>query len=116
MPQPNLPEGEWIKTIAKPTHEGLLASCARTEVRGFMEVDAHGLCEDGADIDTKFAFKLRNSDNPVRVQIHEGTTRGEVLFYLQEIAKMLREDWYRLDVVDGKETYGCRPKFRLDKR
>jgi hypothetical protein len=110
MPQPDLPEGEWIGTIAKPTREELLLSYADKPVRGFMQVDAHGLCEDGVDINTHFLYELRNSGNPVRVQIFEGTTRGEVLYYLQEIVKMLREDWFRLDVVDGK-GHGGRPKY-----
>jgi hypothetical protein len=109
MPQPDMPEGEWITTIAKPTREELLLSYAEKPVRGFMQVDAHGLCEDGVVIHTHFLYELRNSDNPVRVQIPEGTTRGEALFYLLEIVKMLREDWHRLDVVDGK-GYGGRPK------
>jgi hypothetical protein len=109
MPQPDLPEGEWIGTIAKPTREELLLSYADKPVRGFMQVDAHGLCEDGVDINTHFLYELRNSDTPVRVQIFEGTTRGEVLYYLLEIVKMLREDWHRLDVVDGK-GHGRRPK------
>jgi hypothetical protein len=109
MPQPDLPEGEWIRTIAKPTREELLLSYADKPVRGFMQVDAHGLCEDGVDINTHFLYELRNSDTPVRVQIFEGTTRGEVLYYLLEIVKMLREDWHRLDVVDGK-GHGRRPK------
>jgi hypothetical protein len=95
MPQPeNLPEGEFIKTIAKPTREGLLASYAKKPLRAFMEIDA----------------------NPVRVQILEGTTKGEVLYYLLEIVKMLREDWYRLDVLDGKESHGLRPKRRKKER
>jgi hypothetical protein len=111
MPQPDLPEGEWIRTIAKPTREELVLSYADKPVRGFMQVDAHGLCEDGVDINTNFLYELRNSDNPVRVLIPEGTTRGEVLYYLQEIAKMLRDDWYRLDIVDGK-GHGRRPKSR----
>jgi hypothetical protein len=111
MPQPDLPEGEWIRTIAKPTHDGLLRSYAQKSVRGFMQVDAHGLCEDGVVIHTHFLYELRNSDNPVRVLIPEGTTRGEVLYYLLEIVKMLREDWHRLDVVDGK-GHGGRPKHR----
>ena len=109
MPQPDLPEVEWIRTIAKPTREEVLLSYAEKPLRGFMQVDAHGLCEDGVVIHTNFLYELRNSDNPVRVQIPEGTTRGEVLFYLQEIVKMLREDWHRLDVVDGK-GHGGRPK------
>jgi hypothetical protein len=108
MPQP---EKGWIMTIHKPTREGLLQSYAEKPVRGFMEIDAHGLCEDGTIIHTNFGFELRNSANPVRVQIVEGTTRGEALYYLQEIVKMLREDWYRLDVVDG-EGHGGRPKPR----
>ncbi len=108
MPQP---EGERIITIAKPTREGLLQSYAQKPVRGFMEIDAHGLCEDGVIIHTNFDFDLRNSANPVRVQIPEGITRGEALYYLLEIVKMLREDWYRLDVVD-LEGYGGRPKPR----
>jgi hypothetical protein len=117
MPQPeNLPEGEFIKTIAKPTREGLLASYAKKPLRAFMEIDAHGLCEDGALIHTNFGFDLRNSYNPVRVQILEGTTKGEVLYYLLEIVKMLREDWYRLDVLDGKESHGLRPKRRKKER
>jgi hypothetical protein len=111
MPQPDLPEGEWIRTIAKPTREELVLSYADKSVRGFMQVDAHGLCEDGVVIHTHFLYELRNTDNPVRVLIPEGTTRGEVLFYLQEIVKMLREDWHRLDVVDGK-GHGGRPKLR----
>ena len=111
MPQPDMPEGEWIRTIAKPTREELVLSYADKPVRGFMQVDAHGLCEDGVDINTNFLFELRNSDNPVRVLIPEGTERGEVLYYLLEIVKMLREDWYRLDVVDGK-GHGGRPKLR----
>jgi hypothetical protein len=115
MPQPeDLPEGEFIGAMAKPTHEGLLASYAQKPVRGFMQIDALGLCEDGAVIDTNFLFELRNSDTPVRVQIHEGTTRGEVLYYLIEIVKMLKVDWYRLDVV-GLESYGSRPKFRIER-
>jgi hypothetical protein len=111
MPQPDLPEGEWIRTIAKPTREELVLSYADKPVRGFMQVDAHGLCEDGVDINTNFLYELRNSDNPVRVLISEGTERGEVLYYLLEIVKMLREDWHRLDVVDGK-GHGGRPKHR----
>jgi hypothetical protein len=111
MPQPDLPEGEWIGTIAKPTREELLLSYADKPVRGFMQVDAHGLCEDGVVIHTNFLFELRNTDIPVRVLIPEGTTRGEVLYYLLEIVKMLREDWHRLDVVDGK-GHGGRPKLR----
>jgi hypothetical protein len=111
MPQPDLPEGEWITTIAKPTHDGLLRSYAQKPVRGFMQIDAHGLCEEGVVIHTHFLYELRNSDNPVRVLIPEGTTRGEVLYYLLEIVKMLREDWYRLDIVDGK-GHGFRPKLR----
>jgi hypothetical protein len=111
MPQPDLPEGEWIRTIHKPTREELVLSYADKPVRGFMQVDAHGLCEDGVDINTNFLYELRNSDNPVRVQIPEGTERGEVLYYLLEIVKMLREDWHRLDVVDGK-GHGGRPKLR----
>ena len=111
MPQPDLPEGQWIMTIAKPTHEELLRSYAEKPVRGFMQIDAHGLCEDGPIIHTHFLFELRNTDNPVRVLIPEGTTRGEVLFYLLEIVKMLREDWYLLDVVDGGGQ-GDRPKPR----
>lgn len=109
MPQPDLPEGEWIRTIAKPSREELLLSYAEKPLRGFMEVDAHGLCEEGVVIHTHFLYDLRNSDNPVRVQIPEGTKRGEALFYLLEIVKMLREDWYRLDVRDGKD-HGFRPK------
>jgi hypothetical protein len=117
MPQPeDLPEGEFIMTIAKPTHESLLASYAEKSVRGFLEIDAHGLCEDGVIIHTDFVYDLRNSDLPVRVQIHEGTTRGEALYYLREIMDMLGADWYRLDVVDGKESPGWRPKRRLDER
>jgi hypothetical protein len=111
MPQPDLPEGEWIRTIAKPTREELVLSYADKPVRGFMQVDAHGLCEDGVDINTNFLYELRNSDNPVRVLISEGTERGEVLYYLLEIVKMLREDWHRLDVVDDK-GHGGRPKHR----
>jgi hypothetical protein len=111
MPQPDMPEGEWIRTIAKPTQEELLLSYAEKPVRGFMQIDAHGLCEDGVVIHTNFLYELRNSDNPVRVLISEGTTRGEVLYYLLEIVKMLREDWFRLDVVDGK-GHGGRPKRR----
>ena len=113
MPQPDLPEGQWIRTIAKPTREELLLPYAEKLVRGFMQVDAHGLCEDGVIIHTNFIFELRNSDNPVRVQIPEGTTRGEAMYYLQEIVKMLKEDWYRLDVVDG-EGHGGRPKPRRE--
>ena len=109
MPQPDLPEGEWISTMAKPSREELVLSYADKPVRGFMQVDAHGLCEDGVMIHTNFLYELRSSDSPVRVLIPEGTTRGEVLFYLLEIVKMLREDWYRLDIVDGK-GYGFRPK------
>ena len=111
MPQPDMPEGEWIGTIAKPSREELVLSYADKPVRGFMQVDAHGLCEDGVVIHTNFLFELRNSDNPVRVLIPEGTERGEALYYLLEIVKMLREDWYRLDVVDGK-GHGGRPKHR----
>lgn len=111
MPQPDLPEGQRIMTIAKPTREGLLLSYAEKPVRGFMQIDAHGLCEDGVIIHTNFIFELRNTDNPVRVLIPEGTTRGEVLYYLLEIVKMLKEDWYRLDVVD-LEGHGGRPKPR----
>jgi hypothetical protein len=111
MPQPDMPEGEWIRTIAKPSREELVLSYADKPVRGFMQVDAHGLCEDGVVIHTNFLFELRNSDNPVRVLIPEGTERGEALYYLLEIVKMLREDWYRLDVVDGK-GHGGRPKLR----
>jgi hypothetical protein len=110
MPQPDLPEGEWITTIAKPSREELVLSYAEKPVRGFMQVDAHGLCEDGVVIHTHFLFELRNTDNPVRVLIPEGTERGEALHYLLEIVKMLREDWYRLDVVDGK-GHGGRPKL-----
>jgi len=116
MPQPGLPEGEWITTIAKPTHEELLASCARKPVRGFMQIDAHGLSEEGVEIHTHFVYELRNSDIPVRVHIHEGTERGEALHSLREIMAMLRTDWYRLDIADGKESYGWRPKVRLDQR
>ena len=111
MPQPDLPEGEWIRTIAKPSREELVLSYAEKPLRGFMQIDAHGLCEDGVDINTNFLYELRNSDNPVRVLIPEGTERGEALYYLLEIVKMLREDWYRLDVVDGK-GHGGRPKLR----
>ena len=111
MPQPDLPEGERIRTIAKPSREELLLSYAEKLVRGFMQVDAHGLCEDGVIIHTHFLYDLRNSDNPVRVLIPEGTERGEALFYLLEIVKMLREDWYRLDVRDHK-GHGFRPKLR----
>jgi hypothetical protein len=110
MPQPDLPEGEWITTMSKPSREELVLSYAEKPVRGFMQVDAHGLCEDGVVIHTHFLFELRNTDNPVRVLIPEGTTRGEALFYLLEIVKMLREDWYRLDVRDGK-GHGFRPKL-----
>ena len=117
MPQPEyLPEGEFIRTIAKPTHEALLASYAKKPVRAIMEIDAHGLCEDGVVIHTNFGFELRNSYNPVRVQILEGTSRGEALYYLREIMAMLKVDWYRLDVLDGKESHGGRPKRRLDER
>ena len=111
MPQPDMPEGEWIRTMTKLTREDLLPSYAQKPVRAFMQVDAHGLCEDGVLIHTNFLFELRNSDNPVRVLIPEGTERGEALYYLLEIVKMLREDWYRLDVVDGK-GHGGRPKLR----
>jgi hypothetical protein len=114
MPQPDLPEGEWITSIAKPTREGLLESYAKKPVRGFMVIDAHGLCEDGVVIHTNFDYELRNSDNPVRVMIPEGTTRGEVLYYLREIMAVVREDWYRLDVMDGKESHGLRPKIRFE--
>jgi hypothetical protein len=81
MPQPDMPEGEWIRTIAKPTREELLLSYAQKPVRGFMQVDAHGLCEDGVVIHTHFLYEL------------------------------LKEDWHRLDVVDGK-GHGGRPKLR----
>ena len=112
MPQPEpQPENGWISTLHKPTQEELLKSYAEKPVRGFMVIDAHGLCEDGVVIHTNFGFALRNTDNPVRVEISEGTTRGEVLYYLLEIVKMLREDWHRLDVVDGK-GHGGRPKHR----
>jgi hypothetical protein len=108
MPQP---EKGWIRTIAKPTQEGLLESYAEKPLRGFMEIDAHGLCEEEVVIHTNFGYELRNTANPVRVQIPEGVRRGEALYYLQEIAKMLREDWHRLDVVGG-EGHGGRPKPR----
>ena len=113
MPEP---EQGRLLTIAKPTQEGLLESYAEKPVRGFMVIDAHGVCEDGVVIHTNFLYELRNTDNPVRVQIPEGTTRGEALYYLKEISTMVREDWYRLDVVTLEEDHGWRPKHRKQER
>jgi hypothetical protein len=74
MPQPEpQPEKGWIMTIAKPTHEGLLQAYAQKPVRGFIVIDAHGLCEAGVVIHTNISFEVRNTDNPVRVDISEGT-------------------------------------------
>jgi hypothetical protein len=110
MPEP---EQGRLMTVAEPTHEGLLLSYTEKPVKGFMVVDAHGVCEDGVVIHTNFLYELRNTADPVRVRIAEGTTRGEALYYLREIMDMLREDWYRLDIVD-LEGHGWRPKPRKE--
>jgi hypothetical protein len=117
MPQPEpQPEKGWIRTIHKPTQEELLKSYAQKPVRGVMVIDTHGLCEDGLVIHTNFGFALRNTDNPVRLEISEGATRGEVLYGIQEIAKMLREEtgssltsWTARATEAERSTVGKKP-------
>jgi hypothetical protein len=101
------PEGR-VRRIHKPTREELLEHYAEKTVRGVLEIDAHGLCEEGVVIHTNQLYDLRNSDVPVRIQIMEGAKAGEVLYYLSEVAQMLREDWFRLDEWPGDA--GFRPK------
>ena len=102
------PEGQ-VGRIHKPTQEELLEHYATKLIRGVLEIDAHGLCEEGVVIHTCQLYDLRNSDVPVRMQIMEGAKAGEVLFYLSEVMQMLREDWYRLD--EWGSDAGFRPKL-----
>ncbi len=79
------------------TKDELLDYYATKSVRRFLQIDAHGLCEEGAIIHSGAVCELRNTDNPVRAYIAEGTTKGEVLFYLSEIIKELKKEGHRLD-------------------
>jgi hypothetical protein len=76
----------------EPTKEELLKRAAEKPVRGLFTIDIYGLNEDGADMFAYPDFDLRNSDIPVRVQLANGTSRGEVLFYLRELLDKVRDD------------------------
>lgn len=87
-----------------PSVEELLKSHAEKPVRRFLTVDVFGLDEKGASLHCYPDFELRNSDLPVRVYIAEGTSKGEVLFYLSEIIKELKKEGHHFG-VPGEGRY-----------
>lgn len=58
-------------------------------MRGFVQIDAFNEVE----VCRGAVLELRNTDIPVRVQIHEDAGRDMVIRALARITKQLAEDW-----------------------
>ncbi len=95
-----LPNGE-TREIHKPTKEQLLEQYAYMPLRGVLRVDALALCAEGVIITSTPEYEPSFENPPVRLLLAEGTDRGVAQFYIAEIAKMLDEDWHRLDENEG---------------
>lgn len=93
----------------QPSKEEILRAAAEKPVRGVFTLDIHGLHEEDAVIHGYPDCELRNSDIPVRVQVAEGTGRGELLFYLRRLLEEIRDDrgWDYL-------TFDLRPRAHPD--
>jgi hypothetical protein len=85
----------------EPIKEELLQRAAEKPVRGLFTVDIYGLDEDGAFFFGYPDFELRNSDIPVRVQLADGTSRGEILYYLRKLSEKIRDDYGWNDLTFG---------------
>lgn len=81
-----------LTTKHQPSKEELLQAAAEKPVRRVLTVDVHGLDEDGPVFDGYPDSELRNSDIPIRVQVADGTSRGELLFYLRKLLEEIRND------------------------
>ena len=97
--------------IYKPSREELIEQYSEKPVRGFLEIDYHGPCEEGALIHCHPTYELANTSSGFRVRIPEGAEKNETLYGLSEIRQMLEEDWHRLDELGA----GFRPKPKVVK-
>lgn len=95
-----------VREVHKPTKEQLLEEYAHMQVKGVLEVDALDIYREGAIIGSAPKYVLRSGNVPVRLLVAEGVPRGTALFYIEEIAKTLNEDWYRLDEIDAGHRPG----------
>ncbi len=76
----------------QPSKVELLQAAAEKPVRRVFTLDVYGLDEDGPVFEGYPDSELRNSDIPIRVQVADGTTRGELLFYVRKLLEEIRDD------------------------
>ena len=81
--------------------EWFLREAAETPMRRFYFIDVHGLSGDGLVIRGYAASEPRDSDNPMRITLADGTTQGEFLFYLSELRERAENDWDWLTAWGG---------------
>ncbi len=89
----------------------LLEEAAAKPVQRLLQVDGHRAAadsvmqpdEDGHDLMAGETYELRKSGDwvPVRVHIHEGAEKGEVLALLRKITAWLEKDF---DAIHGHAT------------
>jgi len=76
----------------EPTKEELLEKAAQKSVRKLFTIDVE-LDDDTVLIDCYPDCELRNLDAPMRVQVADGMSQGEFLFYWRKIGEEARNNW-----------------------
>lgn len=94
----------------KPTKLELLKKAAKKPIRKLFTIDV-GLEEDGVFVDCYPDAELRESDLPMRVQVADGMSQGEFLFYWRKIGEKAKNNW---DSVLFMRDLGCHPAEPAD--
>ena len=89
----------------KPTKEELLRKANEKSVRALFTIDVE-LEEDGVFLNCYPDYELRNSYVPMRVQVADGMSQGEFLFYWQKIGEEAKNNWDRVLLY---LVLGCHP-------
>src|SRR5919202_1067169 len=101
-------------SLREPAREELLEKYARKPVRCFLQVDgwenndgedpAVHPDEEGHALMSGMRYELRNTDFPMRVQIHEGSNKETVLTLLSKTHRWLELGWERLTTPSSPQT------------